>query len=51
MGSNDNEILDWDDLTPEDQAKADSLMQELNTLFSKYIKEEDKPCDSSTLDD
>ncbi len=44
-------ILDWDDLTPEDQARAESLLEELNNMFKRYNKKEDLPCDDSTSTD
>lgn len=48
--SNNKDVLDWEDLSPEDQERADQLMQELNQLFKKYT-EGDKACDDSTLND
>ncbi len=45
------EILDWNDLTPEDQHRAEELLKELNQLFNKYDQKEDEPCQDSTLDD
>lgn len=48
---NENDVLDWDKLSPEDQARAEYLMKELNNLFNKYLKKEDKPCEDSTLDE
>lgn len=45
---NENGVLDWDRLSPEDQDRAEYLMLELNKLFNKYLVEEDKPCEDST---
>jgi hypothetical protein len=30
------DIIDWEDLSPEDQDKAEQLLAELNTMFSRY---------------
>lgn len=46
-----NEILDWEELSPEDKDKVSNLMKDLNELFTKYTKEEDKPCENSTSED
>lgn len=32
----DKDILDWEDLSPDDQKRAEELLLELNTMFSKY---------------
>ena len=51
MTNNNDDVLDWDELSPEDQIKAELLMKELNNLFNKYTKEEEKPCEDSTSGD
>lgn len=45
------EVLDWDELEPEDQKRAEELLNELNNLFVKYSKKEEPACEDSTLDD
>ncbi len=42
------DILDWEELSPQDQARAEELMNELNQLFNKYTQEDDKPCEDFT---
>jgi hypothetical protein len=41
----DDNVLDWDQLSQEDQEKAEGLLKELNKLFKKYDKE--KECEDS----
>jgi hypothetical protein len=36
------DVLDWDDLSPEDQNRAEELLKELNNMFSRYRPEKDK---------
>ena len=38
MSQNEDEgkILDWDELSDSDQARAEELLRELNTIFDKY---------------
>ena len=43
------DVLDWEDLSPEDQAKVEELYQELNAVFNKYVRNE--PCEDSTSTD
>jgi hypothetical protein len=43
-------VIDWEDLTPEDQRKAEELMHELNNLFKKYDPKEEN-CEDSTSTD
>ncbi len=45
------DILDWEDLTPEDQNRAEELLRELNQLFNKYNKKEEQRCEDSTSDE
>ncbi len=45
------DILDWEELTPDDQNRAEELLRELNQLFNKYNKKENEPCEDSTLDE
>ncbi len=45
------DVLDWDELSPQDQARAEELMNELNQLFNKYTQEDYKPCEDSTSTD
>lgn len=44
--SEDN-VLDWDQLSQEDQKRAEELLRELNKLFNKYEPKEEKPCEDS----
>lgn len=48
MTNADGEILDWDDLSKEDQERAEQLLKELNNLFRKYDTKEEL-CEDSTL--
>jgi hypothetical protein len=41
---NDDEILDWDNLSDEDKDRVQRLYEELQDLFNKYTKKEDEPC-------
>ena len=34
-------VIDWDDMTPEDQANAMDLLMQLNRLFDKYTERDD----------
>lgn len=35
-------ILDWDDLSNSDKARAEELLDELNKIFDKYYPKKDK---------
>jgi hypothetical protein len=38
-----SEVIDWDDMSKDDQKNAQNLLIELNKIFDKYsIKEEEK---------
>jgi hypothetical protein len=45
--TNEDNILDWDQLSTEDQNRAEELLRELNQLFNKYEPKEEKPCEDS----
>lgn len=51
MTNEDDAVLNWDDLDPADQVRAQKLLQEFNKLFKKYeqLEKEDKSCEDSTL--
>lgn len=50
--SNSKDVLDWEDLPPEDQARAEELLQELNKLFDRNLKKKDEVnCEDSTSED
>ena len=44
--SEDHPVIEWDDLSDSDKAKAEGLLKELNLIFDKYVQKED---DSETL--
>jgi hypothetical protein len=54
MSKNSDEgVLDWDDLSQEDQIRAEQLMNELNNLFKKYsdlMPKEDECKNSNSTD-
>jgi hypothetical protein len=46
------DYLDWEDLTEEDQQRAEFLLAELHKLFDKYNEPgEEESCENSTLSD
>lgn len=52
MPPTDNEgVLDWDDLSKPDQLKAEQLLKELNALFKKYSDPKEDKCEDSTSDE
>ncbi len=46
----DKDIVDWDELSAEEQAKAQKYLDELDILFDKFTGREDK-CENSTSND
>ena len=44
---NDDNVLDWDQLSTDDQQRAEDLLKELNQLFNKYETKEEKSCEDS----
>lgn len=44
------DVLDWDDMSAEDQANAMDLLSQLNSLFDKYAEKDDVECEDSTLE-
>jgi hypothetical protein len=48
----DKDVLDWEDLPPEDQRRAEELLKELSDLFDRnFQKKEEITCEDSTSDD
>lgn len=47
------DILDWEELSPEDQNRVHAILGELNEIFKQYDekKEVQKPCDDSISED
>ncbi len=48
QSDNDEGVLDWDDLSQPDKLKAEQLLKELNSLFSKYSNPKENTCEDST---
>ena len=44
------DIVDWEDLSPEDQNRVNEMLSELNEIFDSYAKK-DEECEDSISED